>query len=65
MTLNYLLRVSFIFTSKIRRIDTINFYYETECWFTPAKTGMYSSHESQITIVSFVAMPFTKTKRRH
>jgi hypothetical protein len=45
MTLNYLLRVSFVFTSKISEDRHVNFHYKRECWFTPAKTGLYSNHE--------------------
>jgi hypothetical protein len=45
ITLNYLLRVSFVFTSKISEDRHVNFHYKRECWFTQAKTGLYSSHE--------------------
>ncbi len=46
MILNYLLRNFFFFHDDKPRIDTLNFHYKTECWFTPAKTRLCSCHES-------------------
>jgi hypothetical protein len=40
-----LVKSFFLFSSR-KSEDRHEFYYETECWFTPAKTGLCGSHES-------------------